>query len=91
MTAAAGHGGRFHTARTPSPCPCLQHSGLPGGVLSHVEGTVHYLDLAGLAARSLRDFGATMLPPPNRHVSVRVCKDEIGTAQHTRSANLGLV
>ncbi|KAI7842483.1 hypothetical protein COHA_003837 [Chlorella ohadii] len=35
------------------------HAGLPGGVLSHVEGTVHYLDLAGLAARSLRDFGGS--------------------------------
>lgn len=42
-------------------CRCLQHAGLPGGVLSHVEGVVHYLDLAGLQARSLRDFGA---PPP---------------------------
>lgn len=35
------------------------HAGLPGGVLTHVEGTVHYLDLAGLQARSLRDFGGS--------------------------------
>ncbi|PRW51022.1 Leucine Rich Repeat family [Chlorella sorokiniana] len=34
-----------------------RHAGLPGGVLSHVEATVHYLDLAGIQARSLRDFG----------------------------------
>lgn len=33
--------------------------GLPGGLLSHVEGKVHYLDLAGVQARCLRDFGGS--------------------------------
>lgn len=51
---AEGAAAGCHPTALPS---WLQHAGLPGGVLTHVEGTVHYLDLAGLQARSLRDFG----------------------------------
>ncbi|KAL4444164.1 hypothetical protein ABPG75_011901 [Micractinium tetrahymenae] len=32
---------------------------LPGGVLAHVEGPIHYLDLGSLQARSLADFGGS--------------------------------
>lgn len=43
----------------------LQHQvllALPGSVLAHVEGPVHYLDLGSLKARCLTDFGGCSLP-----------------------------
>ena len=43
----------------PLPSRALQHTvnAIPGGLLSHIEGRVHYLDLAGVQAHSLSAFG----------------------------------